>query len=64
MIIYSESQDWINYAKAFGALMQDILYFEYDVVASSLVDSYQKNSQKGNELISDIIYHETSEISD
>lgn len=27
MIIYSEVSDWINYAKAAGALGQDIIYF-------------------------------------
>lgn len=33
MIIFSENADWINYSKAFGALTQDLIYFEYDVVA-------------------------------
>jgi len=36
MIVFSESEDWLNYAKAAGALFQDVAYFEYDVIASSL----------------------------
>jgi len=36
MIIYSEAADWLNYAKAAGSLFQDVAYFEYDVIASSM----------------------------
>lgn len=37
MIIFSEKQDWINYAKATGSLIQDLVYFTYDTTASSLL---------------------------
>jgi hypothetical protein len=34
LILYSESRDWINYAKYSGALVQDLIYFTFDLGSS------------------------------
>lgn len=34
LIIYSESREWINYAKYTGALIQDLIYFTFEVGSS------------------------------
>ena len=34
LIRYSEAQDWVNYAKAFGGLIEDLIYFTSSSAAS------------------------------
>ena len=47
LIIYGDSEDYINYAKYSGALIQDLIYFTFDV-GSALDDGYDDQ----------IVYHD------
>jgi len=31
LILYGEALDWVNYAKYFGSLVRDLIYFKFEV---------------------------------
>ena len=57
LIVYSGTEDWINYAKYSGALVQDLIYFTFDV-GSPLNDDdddrivYQNDTHKSKQIAS------------
>jgi hypothetical protein len=48
LIIYGNSEDYVNYAKYSGALVQDLIYFTFDVGSSKDGDD------------NEIVYHESN----